>query len=589
MAAPGPVAASPRRIEASPVPAARRAHPWRWMAAAVILVLIVALLVPLINISRYHRNISESLSRSLGRPVHLGPVTLELLPRPGLSISGLVVEESPGFGAEPLLRAPSVNVFLRLSSLWRGRLEVSRIDLDDASLNLVRDPQGRWNFSTLLLEAAHQPTAPTAQRHPGDEPRFPYIEFSSARINFKNGVEKQAFSFLNADVSIWLDQPDQWRLRFEAQPARTDLDLDLADTGTMRAEGSLHRASELARMPVKLHAEWSGAALGQVSRMLLGRDSGWRGDLRADADIAGDLRDLRLQARVRIEDAHRQEFTPLTPLNVDAKCQADYIHGARSLENLTCLWPVGDGHLLLTGDLQNFAAPQPHLALEINQTPASFALSVLGLARKGLPPALAQSGVINGSFRYDPSATPRLDGHAQIDRLQLAVPGFDQPISVPALTFTTAAVPPAAPLGKPARRGRKSPSALASISAPALEGITLEPFAIPMGAPQPLTIAAHFTRPGFELSVDGDASLQRLTELSRTFGILSPLLKPTSAAAERAPAQPTPATPAAATTSAPTADSAKVSLHITGPWMAPLNPQEPRVLVQGTILPLSHP
>src|SRR6185437_5099040 len=115
-------------------------------------------------------------------------------------------------------------------------------------------------------------------------PRFPYIEFSGARINFKEGAEKKALSFLNADASVWLADPNRWRIRFEAQPARTDLDLDLEDMGTVKLDGSVTRASSLEQLPLKLHAEWTGAQLGQVSRLLLGEDSGWRGDLRADAD-----------------------------------------------------------------------------------------------------------------------------------------------------------------------------------------------------------------------------------------------------------------------------------------------------------------
>src|SRR5580698_2711637 len=227
-----------------PMPARRNEHLLRWLSLALIVaVLAAAFLLPLININRYHRTISESLARSIGHPVHLGPAKLQLLPRPGLEISDFTVEEDPNFGAEPLLRSPSVVVSLRLSSLWRRRLEVSRIDLDEASVNLVHNAAGDWNFASLLEQASRIPNAPTAQRHSSGNPRFPYIEFKSARINFKSGNEKKGFAFLSSDLSIWLDNPKQWRLRFEGQPARTDLDLDLEDTGLMRVEGSLDRSA----------------------------------------------------------------------------------------------------------------------------------------------------------------------------------------------------------------------------------------------------------------------------------------------------------------------------------------------------------
>jgi len=39
---------------------------------------------------------------------------------------------------------------------------------------------------------------------------------------------------------------------------RTDLDLDLADTGILRIDGTLRRAALLGQMPLNLKVEWSG-------------------------------------------------------------------------------------------------------------------------------------------------------------------------------------------------------------------------------------------------------------------------------------------------------------------------------------------
>ena len=89
------------------------------------------------------------------------------------------------------------------------------------------------------------PNAPTGQRYAGSAPRFPYIEAENARINFKQGNEKKPLSFLNSDLSISLAPGDDWEVHFRAQPVRTDLDLDLADTGVLRIDGTLHRAAWL--------------------------------------------------------------------------------------------------------------------------------------------------------------------------------------------------------------------------------------------------------------------------------------------------------------------------------------------------------
>ena len=544
----------------------------RWTVLALLLAFAAAAVVlPLINISRYHHTIAETISRSIGRPVHLGSVQLQLLPRPGLALSDFVVEEDPGFGAEPLLRAPSVTVSLRLSSLWRERLEVSRIDLDNASLNVVNDARGQWNFSSLLIQAARTPNAPTAQRHATQELRFPYIEFRSARINFKSGAEKKAVSFLNADLSIWLDQPNQWQLRFEAQPARTDLDLDLADTGLMRLEGSVNRATALDQIPVKLHAEWDKAPLGQVSRMLFGEDSGWRGLLSAEADFTGDIRNLSVNARLRVDDAHHQEFTPPTPLNIDARCRAVYQGTARSVDDLTCLWPVGDGHLLLTGAIKTLARPEANLTLEINHTPASFAVTALGLLRRGLTPSLDAAGLINGHFTYagGPFAahrkSPTLSGEAFVEALSLSFPGIGKPLAFPTLHFVT--VPPA-PSRHAKRPASKAAHSAKPASLPAHVTVFLDPAAIDLDAPNPLQLSGRFTANDFALRLAGQADLVRFAALTKSSGLLGSSLTSITSP---------PAGPRA---------TANLDLTVEGPWVAPLtgaSPPLPSAVTQGIL------
>lgn len=550
----------------APIEGNRRGSFLRWVVLGLALTFVTAAVVlPLININRYHRTIAESLTRGVGRPVHLGSVQLELLPHPGLAITDFVVEEDPGFGAEPLLRAPAVTVSLRLASLWRRRLEVSRIDLDNASLNLVRDNRGRWNFGSLLIQAAHTANAPTAQHHATAALRFPYIEFRSARINFKSGAEKKSFSFLNSDLSIWLAEPDQWRLRFEAQPARTDLDLDLADTGLMRLEGSLNRATALDEMQLKLHAEWNKAPLGQVSRMIFGRDSGWRGLLRAEADFAGDIRNLQVNTRIRIDDAHRQEFTPLTQLNIDARCRGVYQRAIRSINDLTCLWPVGDGHLLLTGSVSKLTQAEAHLTLEINHAPAAFAVSTLGLLRRGLTPSLSSTGLINGQFIFSGQFAPAeraraLSGQATVESLALSLPGLEKPVVFPTLHFVTpelAAPPPHA------RRVRSKQNARLSGETHGHPAILLEAASLALGAPNPLEISGQVTGAGFAVRVTGQADLGRVVALSKSSGLLGSSLAGLTPASAGPPA------------------TADLNLMLAGPWMTPVNESAGALTTEG--------
>ena len=65
--------------------------------------------------------------------------------------------------------------------------------------------------------------APTGKAKSERRPGFPYIEATSARINFKSGLEKKPYALTNADFSLWQDSENSWGVRLKAQPFRTDL------------------------------------------------------------------------------------------------------------------------------------------------------------------------------------------------------------------------------------------------------------------------------------------------------------------------------------------------------------------------------
>jgi len=490
-------------------------HPFPWrrviLAGALILLLLLAIfLPPLINLGKYRRSLTASMSEALGRPVYVGGMELHLLPMPGIVMTDFTVDEDPAFGYEPALHASSVVASLRLSSLWRGRLEVSRIRLEEANLNLVKNSAGQWSIGSVLLRASQIPNAPTGQRRAGGRPRFPYIEATEARIDFKDGPEKKPFSLTNAEFSMWQANADEWRVRLRAQPVRTDLQLQLSDTGEISVEGSLRRASSLDAMPVDLRAEWSGAQLGQASRLIAGIDSGWRGDLSVTSRIQGNVGDFRTQSEIRIGNLRRQEFQPPASVGVDATCRSEYHRVPRVFDNITCFWPIGGGHLLLTGSIQGFAAPHADLQLEINQVPASFPATVLGLLR---PRAqnVTVTGAMNGSLHFTSTDRPLLTGDAIATGVSLRYAGGF--LTLPALHFVA---PPVAET--PVRKGRKP--APPPPPPPLENAVQLQPTEIPMGEPEPLRAEAQFTQAGFTLHLAGAAALSRLLPAAANFGVL---------------------------------------------------------------------
>ena len=529
------------------------------LAAFAVLVLLFVV-PPLISVNRYKSQITRLISRSLGRPVRLSSVQVQLLPRPGFEISDLSVAEDPAYGAEPVLHANEVSASIRLLALCRGRVEIGKISVDEASLNLVRAGPGRWNLDPLFRTAAAQTESPAGM--PGAAP-LPYLEATNSRINFKNGAEKLPFSLVNADLSFWQENPGDWRIRLRGQPARTDVSLYLEDTGVVRMEASMRRAPALRQMPLHLDLDWREAQLGQLARLITGSDPGWRGDLTGELHMDGTADAATIAMRLSAVGVHRAEFTPTAPIDFDANCGFVYHYAQRSLENLACDSPLGDGHVHVTGEEPGASAP-PHFSIELNRIPVAAGLDALRTIRSGLAPDLEAKGTVTGRIVYDvhggeraentnpklpakpeqnhaaktgPEEQGPLTGTLTVEGLILSGGGLSRPIQAPKFTLEPVSIPPAAP--------HPDAAAEAAGTGSATEALT-GTVAIPAGATVPLDFNLRFSLSGYQLGVRGQTSFARARELARAAGI-----------------------PATAALGSLAGEPMAVDLTAEGPWMPP--------------------
>jgi AsmA family/AsmA-like C-terminal region len=498
----------------------QKKHTRLWLALALLVAILAVLIVPpLVSVSRYTSRITSLLSDSLGRPVRLSSVRVHLLPRPGFVLDDLTVEEDPAFGVEPLLHATTVTAYIRMLSLWRGRLEISEISVDEASLNLVRTPDGRWNLDSLLHMAATKAATANADSD-AHVPPFPYLAASSSRINFKYGVEKLPFSVVDTDLSFWQEDPGKWRLRLRGQPARTDVSLDLADTGVVELDATAQRASDLRQMPIHLDLEWRDAQLGQLTRLATGSDAGWRGDMRGELQVNGTADSAQVKTRLRATGVHRAEFAPAAPMDFDANCGFVYHYSAQSLQDLVCDSPLGAGHVRLAGNLPGNGGT-PHFSVELDRIPVAAGLDALRTVRSGIAPGLQAAGAVSGKVSYTEipaaSAVTRkpavpaktrsakagatastagpFTGSFTVEGFALSGEGLSRPIQGPKMVL--------------------EPSAVAQGHAPALATTA----AIQLGGAVPLTVNLRLGLKGYQLALRGQASIVRGRELARAAGV----------------------------------------------------------------------
>jgi hypothetical protein len=486
--------------------------------------------------TRLKTRIANSIGMALQRQVDISRVHLRLLPQPGFDLEGFAVRDDPTFGAEPVLRSQEVTASLRLSSLLRGRLEISRLSLTEPSLNLVRRDDGRWNIETFLERTASIAVAPTSKPRSESRPGFPYIEADRGRINFKFGPEKKPFAVTNAKYAFWQDSENTWGMRLRGQPVRTDL--NLSDTGELNVDGTWQRAVTLHETPVQFNLQWDGAQLGQLSKLLSGQDKGWRGTVHVSVALTGAPADLVVRGDGSLEDFHRYDITSSKPLELKSHCDAHYSAADRGLHQVLCETPVGDGMLALTGEASDLAAHRFRLQLVADNVPIDAMLAVARRAKKDLPDDLRATGTVEAKLKVRASSPPNaieFAGGGQTSDFHLQSEAAKSDVALNVVPFSLLSDS----LHKSAKNGRARLDN-GSVREPADPHLSFGPASLKLGRPVPSTVQGWIARTGYSITVKGESELQRLLEFARIAGI---------------PAAHLPAT-----------GFAKIDLQIAGPW-----------------------
>lgn len=367
----------------------------RGMAAVAALLLILFLFRP--GVYKLRNRIAGSIGSALGRKVVIDNVSLHFLPRPGFDLEGLVIYDDPAFSEEPMIRAQEVSAAIRFRSLLRGRIEIANLSAIEPSINLVRRNGDRWNLASLLERNAQIPAAPTGKPASERRPAFPYLEATNARINFKLGQTKKSYALTDADVALWQDSENSWAARIKAEPVRTDF--NLTDTGLVQINATWQRAQSLRQTPVQISVQWRNGQLGQITKLLSGKDRGWRGGVNFTTNVSGTPEALRIESQTEIEDFHRYDIVGTESLRLGTACSGKYSASTNTIADLLCESPVDGGMLRLRGNLAVATqVPAYDLTLSAEKVPLTAMVRWLRQAKKQVPGDLTASGLLNAEF-----------------------------------------------------------------------------------------------------------------------------------------------------------------------------------------------
>src|SRR5215472_6108187 len=122
---------------------------------AVVAIVVIAVLVAIgvllttIDINRYRSTIQADLSKRLGRNVTLGDMHLSFFPLQFV-VRDVSIADDPSFRTDkPFVQTQELGVSVKVLPLLHKQVEIRSLDLKRPAVDLIKNTQGVWNFSSL--------------------------------------------------------------------------------------------------------------------------------------------------------------------------------------------------------------------------------------------------------------------------------------------------------------------------------------------------------------------------------------------------------------------------------------------------------
>src|SRR5215470_10331096 len=136
----------------------------KWIGIVIVAIVLILLIAPfLIPVNKFKPVIASNASDALGRKVQLGNLSLSLITGT-VGIDDVSIADDPKFNSGPFLTAKSVKVGVELIPLiFSQQLNVTEITVVNPQVIMLKDPAGRWNFSSIGGTSSGAPKAAPAK------------------------------------------------------------------------------------------------------------------------------------------------------------------------------------------------------------------------------------------------------------------------------------------------------------------------------------------------------------------------------------------------------------------------------------------
>lgn len=252
---------------------------WRWLVAALVAIVVIAFVVPfVVPLSRFIPEITRVASEKLGQPVAISGLRLQILPVPGVAISGLIVGRKAEISIERARVEPSLLAWLTGHKVI-DLISADKVRVSDAAIRMFEAmPRSKGAAEPVLVRRVV--LREVSFEHAGLQlPQFdlevalaPGLGIRQALLRTRDGALRVAVTPQNAREAKIDLAAKKWRLPVTAAPLVFDT---LAAHGTLardvielpRIDGRLYEGTLAGNARLEWGKDWNLAGKAELSRI----------------------------------------------------------------------------------------------------------------------------------------------------------------------------------------------------------------------------------------------------------------------------------------------------------------------------------
>ena len=415
---------------------------WIIVAGAIVVITVVVGFLLLLNInSLIARNKGYLIAQAedaLGRKVSVGEVQATLWSGLGARIADFTMSDDPAYSSGDFVRAKDLQVNLRFWPLLRKEVQVKRVILHDPVIQIVRNADGKFNFSTIGKGAKEkkETSAKEKKEAPAKEPGQPgwlvsLVDLSGGDIHYLDRKEGTDLRLQQIDFKVEdFDFNRAFSVKLAAAVYAGKQNLKLTSkVGPLRPDGDFTQVPLNGELDIDPFDATRLNATAPKLKSALGKDIDLTGVFRVkDLKFNGTLKDLAVNGQIEgTEGAVRYGKTfqkpagmPLT-LTADARYAGDKLTIRKGQLRLHTL------DLATAGDIQ--FGNGAFLNLSVDSKPASLEgwdKIVPAIASYQLAGTLELQAKVRG--KMGKGAVPEVQGVLSLKKASAKPPEFSKPI-----------------------------------------------------------------------------------------------------------------------------------------------------------------